>query len=219
MKAMVRRVTLTVEITTERGEQRTLQTFADSVRNFKGPLRDATLAVAASAELELVDENEAPYSLPPGVADLTVPVSVVAEPSSPSPAAASPSAAPATGALSPALKRPRLFGNQRSAQAPAVAPAVAKHVIHDAHRRIEPTRNSRADVVIGPRDLAPVNGGTLRVSSAHVVGQPEAPAPAPVGSRRRRESELDPLPSPLAEPQTASLPDMTAPALPRKATT
>lgn len=176
MKAMLRRAHLRIDVTTAQGERRAVQLSArPGEPGFSGLLARLVMATLAENGLQLVDEQEQPFDAAPVPDALTAPASVV-RPGSPSippaPAVATPSAAPASGELSPAIKRPRVFGNAAAQPATVVVPA-QKHVVSDAHRRIEPTRNAQADVVIGPRDVQPI-GGAQRVNSAVVVSQSQA---------------------------------------------
>lgn len=182
MKAMLRRAHLRIDVTTAQGERRAVQLSArPGEPGFSGLLARLVLVTLAENGLQLVDEQEQPFdaadTLPPSLVPdaLTAPASVVrpgSPPIPPAPVAATPSAAPASGELSPAIKRPRVFGNAAAQPATVVVPAL-KHVVSDAHRRIEPTRNAQADVVIGPRDVQPI-GGAQRVNSAVVVSQSQA---------------------------------------------
>jgi hypothetical protein len=216
MRAKLRRVQLRADVTTAVGESKPVFLNATPGEPAFAALAPLVVAMLAAEGLELVDGQESPIvPASPNVdpASLTVPVVVVAPDSRPLPSAsvlASPSASSApSGDLNPAVKRKRVFGN---AKGPGAAGVVlpTKHVVQDAHRRIEPTRNERADVVIGPRDMAPVNGGTLRVSSAHVVGQ----QPYPAQPLRRRERSAGVVAQ--VAPEVVSEPDYSAPVIKRR---
>lgn len=174
MQAQLRRVSVRIDVTTAQGERRTLTVGARPNEALSsGVLLHLVREVMAQSGLELVNELEQPVAVvQPSAAALTAPVAVVAPEHLPSPAVlASPSATqPATGDLAPARKR----SHAPALPPPATPAAPVKHVVADAHRRIEPTRNNRADVVIGPRDTPPI-GGAQRVGTAVVVGQVRAP--------------------------------------------
>jgi len=223
MRAKLNRVQLRADVTTAVGESKPLflsATVDDPAIAAFAPLGHLLVKLLAEHGLELVDGQESPVvpaSSNVDPASLTVPVVVVAPDSLPSASgSASPSASSApSGDLSPAVKRRRVFGNAQAA-GPSSVVLPTKHIVQDAHRRIEPTRNERADVVIGPRDMAPVNGGTLRVSSAHVVGQSplqSTPASAAPSLFPPRKGQRPATPAPAFD---APAPDATAPAIKRR---